>query len=209
MKRPQILLADDDARMLETIRAVLEPHCKITETLADGRALVEAALRLKPNLIVVDITMPHLNGIDAARQITKSLPGMRLLFLTMHASAAYVKAAFEAGGTGYVLKSWLHDELPDAVQCVLSGRIYISSRLATECLERFQDPTRAPTSHLSKLELETLQLIAEGRTAEEIAQAMNISTKTVAFHRGTIKRKLGLTTPSELTKHAIELGLIP
>jgi len=142
-KCPRVLLADDQPLILDDIRAVLAPHYEIVETVADGRALVEAALRLKPDLIVLDITMPVLNGIDAAVQIKKSLPGMKLVFATMHTSAAYLTAAFEAGGTGYVLKSGLDHELPNAVQCVLSGRIYVSSSLATEDLERFQHPTHS------------------------------------------------------------------
>ena len=132
--------------MLEEIRSVLAPNYEIVGTVADGRALVEAALRLKPDLIVVDITMPLLNGIDAAVQIKKSLPEMKLLFVTMHSSTAYVKAAFEAGGTGYVLKSGMREELLDAVQSVLGGRIYVSPGLSTEYPERLQEPTRAPRS---------------------------------------------------------------
>jgi len=118
--------------VLEDIRSVIAPNCDIVETVADGRALVEAALRLEPELIVVDITMPLLNGIEAAIQIKKSLPDIKLLFVTMHASTAYVKAAFEAGGAGYVLKSGLRDELPDAVQTVLGGRVYVSPGLSKE-----------------------------------------------------------------------------
>ena len=208
MKRPRILLADDHALTLEVIRAVLAPHYEIAGTVADGRALVEAALRLKPDLIVSDITMPHLHGIDAAIQIKASLPGIKLLFVTAHSSSAYVRAALEAGGAGYVLKSAVSEELLDAVESVQRGRIYVSPGLSTGHLGRFQHPA-VTTSLLSKRERETLKLIAEGRAAEEIARAMNISVKTVAFHRGNIKRKLGLRTTSELTKHAIELGLIP
>jgi DNA-binding NarL/FixJ family response regulator len=104
MKRRRILLADDDALALEGMSAVLAPHYEIAGTVADGRALVEAALRLKPDLIVLDISMPHLSGINAARRIKTSLPGIKLLFVTMHSSPAYMKAALEAGGTGYVLK---------------------------------------------------------------------------------------------------------
>ena len=144
VKRPRVLLADDHPVILEEIRAILAPTCEIVETVADGRSLVEAALRLKPDLIVVDITMPLLNGIDAAVQIKKSLPGMKLLFVTMHANTAYVEAAFEAGGTGYVLKSGLRDELPDAVQSVLSGRIYASPSLSTDHPERLQDRSEIP-----------------------------------------------------------------
>lgn len=132
MKRPRILLADAHALMLESIRAVLAPHYEIVGTVADGRALVEAALRLKPDLIVSDITMPHLNGIEAASQIKTSLPGIKLLFVTMNSSSDYVRAALEAGGTGYVLKYAVFEELLDAVQTVMRGRIYISPGLSTE-----------------------------------------------------------------------------
>ena len=142
IERPRVLLADDHPVVLEEIRSILALNCEIVGTVTDGRALVEAALRSKPDLIVVDITMPLLNGIEAAVQIKKSLPEMKLLFVTMHSSTAYLKAAFEAGGTGYVLKSGLRDELPDAVQSVLDGRTYISHGLSTEYPERLQDPTR-------------------------------------------------------------------
>jgi DNA-binding NarL/FixJ family response regulator len=138
-ERPRVLLADDHPVVLEGIRSVLASNYEIVETVADGRALLEAALRLKPDLIVMDITMPLLNGIDAAVQIKKSLPEMKLLFVTMHSSTAYLKSAFEAGGTGYVLKSGLRDELPDAVLSVLGGRTYVSHGLSTEYQERLQD----------------------------------------------------------------------
>jgi DNA-binding NarL/FixJ family response regulator len=128
-KRPRILLADDQALMLEGISALLAPHFEIVGTVADGPSLVEAAQRLLPDLIILDITMPLLNGIDAAVQIKESLPGMKLLFVTMHASSAYIEAAFEAGGTGYLLKSGLCEELMKAAQSVLNGSIYIGSAL--------------------------------------------------------------------------------
>jgi DNA-binding NarL/FixJ family response regulator len=139
-------LADDHPAVLEEIRSVLALNYEIVETVADGRALVEAALRSKPDLIVLDITMPLLNGIEAAVQIKKSLPEMKLLFVTMHSSTAYIKAAFEAGGTGYVLKSGLRDWLPDAVRCVLGGRTYISHGLSTEYSQRLRDSARASRS---------------------------------------------------------------
>ena len=132
MKHLRILLADDHAPTLEGIIAIIAPHYEIAGSVADGRALVEAALRLKPDLIVVDITMPLLSGIEAARQIKTSLPGIKLLFVTMHSSSAYVRAALEAGATGYVLKSAVLEELLDAVQSVLEGRIYTSPGLSTE-----------------------------------------------------------------------------
>jgi DNA-binding NarL/FixJ family response regulator len=209
MKRARILLADDHSLTLEGIRTVLEPHHEIVGTAADGRALLEAALRLKPELIVLDITMPLLNGIDAAVQIKKSLPETKLLFVTMHVNPAYLEVALGAGATGYVLKSAARRELLEAVDSVLKGRIYITPSLSGEDLERFRDPTQAAAAlRLSTREREVLQLIAEGHAAKEIAHVLNISIRTVAFHRENIKRKLGLRSTSELTKHAIEQRLI-
>jgi DNA-binding NarL/FixJ family response regulator len=209
MKRARILLADDHALTLEGIRAVLEPHHEIVGMVTDGRALLDAALRLKPDLIVLDITMPLLNGIDAAVQVKKSLPGVKLLFVTMHVNPAYLEAALNAGATGYVLKSAAREELLEAINSVLNGRIYVTPSLSSEHLERFTDPSRAAaTLRLSTREREILQLIAEGRASKEIAFVLSISIKTVAFHRENIKRKLGLGTTAESTKHAIEQGLI-
>jgi DNA-binding NarL/FixJ family response regulator len=209
MKRTRVLLAEDHPLMLEGIRLVLGPHHEIVATVTDGRALVDAALRLKPDLIILDITMPLLNGIDAAIQIKTNLPEVRLLFVTMHANPAYLEAALSAGGTGYVLKSAAREELLDAIKTVLSDRIYVTPSLSGERLEQFEDPSRAAAVlRLSAREREVLQLIAEGRAAKEMAHILNISVKTVEFHRDNIKRKLGLRTTAELTKHAIEQGLI-
>jgi len=209
MKRARILLADDHQLTLEGIRTVLDPHHEIVGIVTDGRALVDAAVRLEPDLIVLDITMPLLNGIDAAVQIKKILPEVKLLFVTMHVNPAYLEAALNAGGTGYVLKSAAREELLDAINTVLNGRIYVTPSLSSEHLERFEDPSRAAaTLRLSAREREILQLIAEGRAAKEIAFRLTISVKTVAFHRDNIKRKLGLRTTAELTRHAIEQGLV-
>jgi DNA-binding NarL/FixJ family response regulator len=209
VKRARILLADDHALTLEGIRAVVEPHHEIVGMVMDGRALLDAALRLQPDLVVLDITMPLLNGIDAAVQIKKSLPGVKLLFVTMHVNPAYLEAALNAGGTGYVLKSAAREELLDAIKSVLNGHIYVTPSLSSEHLERFQDPSRAAaTLRLTARQREILQLIAEGRAGKEIAFLLSISIKTVAFHRDNIKRKLGLGSTAELTKHAIEQGLV-
>jgi DNA-binding NarL/FixJ family response regulator len=209
MKPVRVLLADDHPLTLEGLRAFLAPHMESIGTVMDGRALVEEALRLKPELIILDITMPLLNGIDAAVQIKKSLPQVKLVFVTMHANPAYLEAALTAGGTGYVLKSAAREELLDAIKSVMNGHIYVTPSLSAEHLERFQDPVRAAaTLRLSPREREILQLIAEGKATKEIAFVLSISAKTVAFHRENIKRKLGLRTTAELTKHAIDQGLI-
>ncbi len=165
MKRARIILADDHTLTLEGIRAVIEPHHEIVGMVLDGRALVDAAIRLNPDLIILDITMPLLNGVDAAVQIRKSLPRVKLLFVTMHVNPAYLEAALNAGGNGYVLKSAAREELLEAIQSVMEGRIYVSPALSSEHLERFKDPSRAAASlRLSMREREILQLIAEGRS---------------------------------------------
>ncbi len=209
MKRPRVLVADDHPLTLEGIRAVLEPHLESVGTVSNGRELVEAALRTKPDLIVLDITMPQLNGIDAAIQIRKSLPSVKLLFITMHVSPAYLEAALSVGGVGYVLKSSAREELLKAADSVLKGRIYITPGLSGKSFAGFADLSKAAASlRLTAREREILQLIAEGRAAKEMAYLLNISAKTVAFHRENIKRKLGLRTTAELTRYAMEEGLI-
>ena len=205
----RVLLADDHPLTMEGLRNFLAPHMETVGTVADGRALVEAALRLKPELIILDIAMPLLNGIDAAVRIKKALPAVKLLFVTMHVNPAYLEAALSAGGTGYVLKSAAREELLLAIESVLNGRIYVTSTLSSEHLERFEDPVRAAGAlRLSTREREVLQLIAEGHTARQIASLMTISIKTVEFHRENVKRKLGLRSTAELTRHAIEQGLV-
>lgn len=209
MKRIRVLLADDHPLTLEGIRAFLEPHCTSVETVSDGRALLEECLRFQPELIVLDITMPLLNGIDAAIQIKKFLPAVKLVFITMHSDPAYLEAALNSGATGYVLKSAVREELLDAVKSAMEGHIYVSPGLSSENLGRFSDPKRAAAAlRLSSRERETLQLIAEGKATKEIAYILEISVKTVAFHRENIKRKLGLKTTAEMTRHALEQGLV-
>jgi DNA-binding NarL/FixJ family response regulator len=209
MKRSRILIADDHPLTLDGIRAVLESHHDIVGTVTDGRALVEAAARLHPDLIVLDITMPLLNGIDAAAQLKKILPGTKLLFVTMHVNPAYLEAALQVGGNGYVLKTSAREELLQAIDTVLHGHIYVSPGLSNGNVQRFDDPSRAAaTLHLSSREREILQLISEGHAAKEIAFLLSISVKTVAFHRENIKNKLGLRTTAELTKYAMEKGMV-
>lgn len=209
MKRFRTLLADDHPLTLEGIRAFLDPMLEIVGTATDGRALVEAALELKPELVILDITMPLLNGIDAALHLKKHLPNAKILFVTMHVNPSYLEAALSAGGAGYVLKSAAREELMDAIKTVMSGRIYITPSLSSEHLERFAEPTQAAAKlQLSAREREILQLIAEGKPAKEIAFLLGISVKTVAFHRENLKRKLSLRSTAELTKHAVDLGLV-
>jgi DNA-binding NarL/FixJ family response regulator len=209
MKRTRVLLADDHPLTLEGLRAFLEPHLESIGTVSDGRALVESALLLKPDLIILDITMPLLNGIDAAAQVRKSLPETKLLFVTMHNNPAYLEAALQAGATGYVLKSAAREELLDAIGKVISGQIYVTPGLSSERLEKFANPQAAAAKlRLSTREREILQLVAEGKPSKEIAYILTISVKTVAFHRENIKRKLGIKTTAELTRYAVNQGMV-
>jgi len=206
VKTIRILLGDDHPVILDGGRALLGDRYEIVGVAADGRALVEAALKLQPDLILLDISMPLLSGIEAARRIKPSLPGVKLLFFSMHSERPYLQAAFEAGATGYVLKSTAREELKVAVQKVLEGQIYVSKGLS-EDWEHLHDPDQVAKSvMLSAREREVLQLIAEGRSSKEIAALLNISVKTVSYHRENVKRKLGLRTIAELTRDAIARG---
>jgi DNA-binding NarL/FixJ family response regulator len=209
MKRARVLLADDHALMLDGIRNVLKTHYTVAGAVEDGKALVEAAIRLKPDLIILDITMPVLNGIDAAREIRQHLPEVKLLFVTMHTRPTYLQAALEAGANGYVVKSSGRKEILDAVAKVLSGKLHITPGVGGDGVKLVEDSARAAASlRLSPRERQILQLVAEGKSRKEVAYALEISEKTVAFHRNNLKRKLGLTTTAQLTRHALDEGLV-
>lgn len=209
MIRARILLADDHLLTLEGIRAILEPHHEIIGAVADGRAAVDAAIRLRPDLVVLDITMPLLNGIDAARQIRKRMPGEKILFVTMHVNPAYLEAAMAAGAAGYVLKSAAREELLKAVEVVLAGRRYITPSVTLDSADVApSSASPSTTRRLSSRQREILQLVAEGKAAKEIAHILQISVKTVAFHRDNIKQKLGIRTVAELTRYAVDQGLV-
>lgn len=196
MKRTRILLADDHALMLDGFSKLLEPKYNVVGSAENGQALIEAALRLTPELIILDITMPVMNGIDAAHEIRKHLPRVKLLFVTMHSSPSYLQAALDAGADGYALKSSGRSEILAAVEAVLEGNRYIAPGLG------------GPASGLSARERQILQLTAEGKSRKEVAFALLISEKTVAFHKNNLKQKLGLRSTAQLTRYALDQGLI-
>jgi len=211
MRRPRVLLADDHPLVVAGLKSLLETECEVVGVVGDGRSLVEAAFRLKPEVIVTDISLPLLNGIDAARQIKKEQPETKILFLTMHSNPAYLKDALAAGATGYLLKTSAREELLKAVQDVVRNRIHVTSGFGEEIVAQFERHPRSFTNSQSVLTIrqrEILQLVAEGRTAKEIAGILNVSLQTVAFHKHQIMIKLGLRTTVELTKYAIQEGLV-
>ena len=210
--KPRLLLADDHTLLLEGFRLMLAPEFDLVGSVEDGQALLAAAKTLKPDVILLDISMPHLNGIDAARRIRKFLPSARLIFVTMHAGADYVAEAFRAGAMGYLLKRSAASELLIAIRTVLKGNHYVSplvTRNALELLISSSKPQGKFSDRLTPRQREVLQLVAEGRSRKEIAGILNISVKTVEFHKGKLMRELNLKTVADFTRYAIEHGLIP
>ena len=211
MKRPRILLGDDHAIVLDGLRRILEPHCDIVGSAEDGRALVAAAEKLRPELVVADISMPLLNGIEAARQIRKAHPQTKVIFLTMHPDATYATEAFRAGASGYVLKNSAASELVTAIQEALKGRTYLTPRVAKDAIASWvQAPGQpeTPSASLTSRQREILQLVAEGKSAKEIAAILTISPRTVEFHKYRIMEVLGLRTTAELTQYALKHGIV-
>ena len=211
MKRSRVLLANDHVLILEGLRTILEPCHDVVGAVSDGRSLVDAALRLKPDLIVLDVALPLLSGTDAARRIRKSLPRVKLLFLTVHANPAYLREALNAGATGYVLESSTREEILGAVTKALAGQTYVSPGIVGEDfdLSRWKGEKGAESAAaLTPREKEILRMLAEGRTAKEVGSRLNISHKTVGFHRNNVKRKLGVRKTVELIRRAIDEGLI-
>jgi DNA-binding NarL/FixJ family response regulator len=176
----------------------------------DGRSLLEAAERLKPDIVLLDISMPLLNGVEAARRLRRTVPSAKVIFVTMHADATYVTGAFRAGASGYVLKRCASMELVSAIREVLQGRTYITPLVRRDILG---DTPASPlwpgeaSGELTERQREVVQLVAEGHPVKEIASVLNISAKTVAFHKSNVMRRLGLRSTAELTKYALEHGL--
>jgi DNA-binding NarL/FixJ family response regulator len=207
----RVILADDHTLLVDGLRSLLEPRWELVDTVGDGRALVESAQRLRPDVILLDISMPVLNGLEAARQLTELVPDSKLIFLTMHADRTYLREAFRAGASGYLLKRSAASELEHAIGEVLRGRHYITPLLSSPELEAtFPGPLVDPPAQLGALtprQREVLQQVAEGRTAKEVAGALGISVKTVEFHKARIMERLDLHTTSDLVKYAIAHGI--
>ena len=209
----RILLADDHAMMMEGLTRLLATEFEIVGTAADGRALVTLAEQLQPDVIVLDIAMPELNGIEAARQLTRIVPFAKLVFVTQRLDPAYVHAAFAAGAKAYVPKQSASKELIDAIHGALRDHFYVSPLVSERSVELDKlDPTQNPSeyfgSRLTPRQREVLQLVAEGKTSKEISIVLHISPKTVEFHRNSLMDELGVRTTAELTRYAISRGIV-
>lgn len=212
MKIPRVLMADDHSLILAGLRKLVEAECDVVGTVDNGRALVEAAQKLRPDLILLDISMPLLNGLDAARQLRKVVPESKLIFLTMHSSPTYATEAFQAGACGYLLKRCAASELSVAIQLVLQGQHYLTPLVTKDVLDSVLSPSTGkrgePASTvLTPRQREVLQLVAEGHGTKEIATLLNVSVRAVEFHKCRIMQRLDIHTTADLTKYAITHGI--
>jgi len=213
--RERVLLADDHTIVLEGMRRLLEPEYTIVATVQDGRALVEAADRLRPDVIVTDIAMPLLNGIEALRQLQKADLRAKIVLMTMHASVSFAVEAIRMGASAYVLKHDAVEDLSKAIRAALSGQLYVTPSIADDVHDALaQGGSRASRAAQGRIELtprerEVLQLVAEGHTAKEIASILGISPRTAEHHRYNLMDKLKLHTVAALTRYAVDQGIVP
>lgn len=210
MKRPRVLVADDHTLVLDGLRKILDPECEVVGAVEDGRSLLAAAARLKPDIILLDISMPLLNGVEAARRLRAAAPDAKVIFVTMHADATYVAGAFRAGASGYVLKRCASVELLEAINQVLAGRAYVTPLIRKNIPDKLPGwplESGEDSGELTVRQREVVQLVAEGHSVKEIAAILNISGKTVAFHKTNVMRRLGIRSTAELTKYALEHGI--
>ena len=211
MRQTRILLADDHTLFLDGLRKLLENDFDLVGAVTNGRDLIEAAERLQPDVILLDISMPMLNGIDAARQLRRRGVRAKLLFVTMHGGTDYVKEAFRAGASGFVLKHSAGPELVGAVHEVMRGNFYLSPLVSKDTLTTLIDPNQPVSARasgeLTMRQREVLQLVAEGHSAKSVADVLNISQKTVEFHKASMMRQLGLHSTAELIRYALSHGL--
>ena len=210
MTRTRILLADDHTMISAGFQKLLEPHYEVVGSVADGRALLKAAAELNPDVVLLDVGMPLLNGLDAARALKKTMPHVKLIFLTMNPDSDIAAEAIRTGASAYLLKNSNPSELLQAVHDVVRGLSYVTPQISQAMEERFiRDPRTANRPReLTPRQREILQMLAEGRSMKEIAYVLQITHRTVRFHKARIMEELGITTNSELVKYAMKQGII-
>jgi len=210
-QRPRVLIADDHLMVAEALKSLLAPEFDLVGVVEDGRAMLEAAGTLRPDVIVADVTMPHLNGIDALVQLRQRGDRVPVVFLTMHRDTSFARRALEAGASGFVLKHSAPAELVTAIRAALDGKTYLTPQLAGEVFESMKQGPQQDGGSLASLtprQREVLQLAAEGQSAKQIAATLGISPRTVEFHKYQAMEMLGLHTSAELIHFAIKQGLV-
>jgi DNA-binding NarL/FixJ family response regulator len=210
MSRPRVLLADDHRMLRELFVQLLEPHFDVVGQAADGRALIAAAEKLLPNVIVLDIAMPLLNGLDAARQLKRLMPKVKLIFLTMNEDSDLAAEAFRIGASGYLLKNSAASELIQAINEALLGHTYVTPAAAQGLVQAVVHDRSASENHAtaSPRQREVLQLLAEGHTMKEIGRILEIAPRTVAFHKYRLMKELGIKSSAELVQFAIKQHIV-
>jgi len=208
--RPRVLLADDHRLLREAFTRLLEPECEVVGAVADGRALLMAAPDLRPDIVVLDVAMPLLNGLDAARQLKRTMPKVKVIFLTMSEDSDVAAEAFRAGASGYLLKNSAASELVQAIREVSLGRSYVTPLATQGLVETFLHSAKpsSKATDLSPRQREVLQLLAEGHTMKEIARLLKITPRTVAFHKYSMMEQLGITSSAELIQFALKQHLV-
>lgn len=211
MKRPSLLLADDHILVVEGLMISLQQEFNIAATAHNGRELIERAKQFRPDVVVTDISMPQLNGLDAARILRKELSATRLLFLSMHAELSLVEEALRAGASGYVLKTCGVEELTKAIRFVVSGSTYITPLISGDLISTLVTAgpnVRANGPRLTLRQREVLQLLAEGKTMKEVAASLGISTRTAESHKYEMMRQIGVQTTAQLVRYAVQIKLV-
>lgn len=210
MRRPRVLLADDHQMLVDALKRVLEPRFEVVGTVSDGRALLEAAGNLQPEIIVLDVAMPKLNGLDAARQLKRTMPKVKLIFMTMNEDPDLVGEAFRAGASAFLLKQGAAFELTDAIEKVLKGGSYVTPSAAEgQAKISLREPkAREHAAEPTPRQREVIQLLAEGRSMKEVASILHITKRTVAAHKYSVMELLQLKTNAELVQYAIKHRII-
>jgi len=206
--RPRVLLADDHALLLGAFEKLLGSECDVVGMVTDGRALVNEAISLKPDVIVLDVTMPRLNGLDAGRQVKAQLPRTRLVFVTMNEDPDLAAEAFRIGASAYLLKRSAASELLVAIREVMKGRSYVTPLVTSGLVGSLLDQGERPKHELTPREREVLQLLAEGYSMKEAADMLNVTPRTIAFHKYKMMEQLGIRTTAELIQLAIKSHLV-
>ena len=207
--KTRVLLADDHIILLEALKKLVEPSCQVVGTASDGRALVAMAERLLPDVIVADINMPHLNGLEACERLLKKLPDSKIIFLTVNEDPDTAEEAVRRGAFGYLLKSNAPAELFKAIESVVMGRIYVTPAITSEPMSLFVSRAKSHGHQeaLTSRQREVLQLLAEGKSMKEAADLLNITPRTIAFHKYSMMQHLGISRNSELVRYATQIGL--
>ena len=209
--RKKVLIADDHQLIVDGLTRILESDYEVVKPALDGRALLRSVAELQPDVVVADISMPLLNGLDAAAELAETYPNVKVIIVTMHADVSFAARAFEAGATGYLLKQSASSELKTAIETVLRGETYIPPNMADKLLKTYRGAAKVKEperTELTRRQREVLQLLAEGKSAAEAAEVLHLSPRTVEFHKYRMMELLGIKTHAGLVRHAIDIGLI-